>query len=291
MTRTAPPPASPAVTTAAPDLRTQPHADVLDRVEAALRVRLDRETCVRKRRSVGAVTDRGTWVRIEVRTVAKAALAGQGFGGVEAAAVLEGIAKPAWHAAVSWADPERGLLWRADETERVTAPPIKPGGVLTTDPGLSDRWWTSLNISLDALAAASTTRVATLHTTPMTQVRLTEAITSVFGDIDTRVEEWVPAHADLTWANLTGPDCWLLDWEDWGLAPRGLDAAMLWSASLAVPGLAERVQRERRVDLDSRSGRLAQLFFCAELLADVDYAGVLAEPARRAADWLLAAWG
>lgn len=50
------------------------------------------ETCVRKRRSVGAVTDWDTWVRVEVHSVAKVALAGQGFDGAEAAAVLEGIA-------------------------------------------------------------------------------------------------------------------------------------------------------------------------------------------------------
>jgi hypothetical protein len=287
MTRAAPLPATPV---AAPDLRKHPHEDVLGRVEGALRVRLDRETCVRKRRSIGAVTDRGTWVRIEVRTVAKLELAGQGFDGVEAAAVLDGIAKPAWHAAVSWADPDCGLMWRADETDRVTAPPIKPGGVLTVDPDLPEGWWATLNTSLTALAAASTTRVATLHTTPMTQARLTDAITGVFGEgLDTRVDEWRPAHADLTWANLTAPQFWILDWEDWGLAPRGLDAAMLWAASLVIPGLAERVQRERRADLDSRSGWLAQLFFCAELLADVDYAGVLAEPARQAADRLLIA--
>jgi hypothetical protein len=183
-------------------------------------------------------------------------------------------------------------MWRADETELVTAAPVKPGGILTTDPNLSDAWWATLNASLTALASASTTRVATLHTTPMSQARLTLAITGVFGEaVDTRVVEWVPAHADLTWANLTAPQCRVLDWEDWGMAPRGLDAAMLWAASLVVPDLAERVQRERRADLDSPSGRLSQLFFCAELLADPGYAGVLAEPARRAADRLLAAGG
>ncbi len=288
MTRAAPLPAAPA---AAPDLRADPHEDVLERVEGGLRVRLDRETCVRKRRSVGAATDRGTWVRVEVRTMAKVELGGQGFHGVQAAAALRGVAKPAWHAALSWYDPEHALMWRADETDRVTASPIKPGGILTVDPGLSEGWWATLNASLDALAVASTTRVATLHTTPMTQARLTEAIAGVFGDsLDTRVDEWVPAHADLAWANLTGPRCWLLGWEDWGLAPRGLDAAMLWSVSLAVPGLAERVARERHVDLGSRSGRLCQLFFCAGLLADVDHAGPLAEPARHAADRLLASW-
>jgi hypothetical protein len=79
----------------------------------------------------------------------------------------------------------------------------------------------------------------------------------VFGpDLDTTIEQWVPAHADFAWANLTAPDCWILDWEDWGLAPRGLDSAMLWAASLAVPGLAEQVHEVRRADLDGRDGQL-----------------------------------
>ncbi|MFD5427130.1 hypothetical protein [Streptomyces sp. NPDC127084] len=49
------------------DLRRQPVEDVLERVEAALRVRLDRQALVRKRRSLGGCTDRRTWVRIERR--------------------------------------------------------------------------------------------------------------------------------------------------------------------------------------------------------------------------------
>ncbi|MGH3830646.1 MAG: hypothetical protein ACRDRS_09395 [Pseudonocardiaceae bacterium] len=90
------------------------------------------------------------------------------------------------------------------------------------------------------------------------------------------------AHADLAWANLTAPECWLLDWEDWGLAPRGWDAATLWGNSLAVPELVARVQREYRVDLGSRSGLLSQLYFCSEMIsAGDDYAGPLAEPTRR----------
>lgn len=96
------------------------------------------------------------------------------------------------------------------------------------------------------------------------------------------------AHADLAWVNLTAPECWLLDWEDWGLAPRGWDAATLWGNSLAVPALAERVQREYRADLDSKAGLLSQLFFCAEMIAaGADYAGPLAEPARREAARLI----
>jgi hypothetical protein len=171
--------------------------------------------------------------------------------------LLTGIAKPAWHASVAWAEPETGMMWRADETDLVTAAPIKPGGILTADPQLSAAWWVTLDASLDALAAADTTRVATLHTAPITQARVDEEIRAVFGpDLDTTIEQWVPAHADFAWANLTAPDCWILDWEDWGLAPRGLDSAMLWAASLAVPGLAEQVHEVRRADLDGRDGQL-----------------------------------
>lgn len=169
--------------------------------------------------------------------------------------------------------------------------PIKPGGILTTDPQLPAAWWSTLNASLDALAVAETTRVATLHTTPITQARVAEEIQAVFGpDIDTTIERWVPAHADFAWANLTGPECWILDWEDWGLAPRGLDAAMLWAASLAVPGLAEQVYRLREADLDSRDGQLMQLFFAAGIVgASVGSVGPLLDAARTAVKRLLAA--
>lgn len=49
------------------DLRRQPVEDVLERVEKALHVRLDRQALVRKRLSLGSRTERGAWVRIERR--------------------------------------------------------------------------------------------------------------------------------------------------------------------------------------------------------------------------------
>jgi hypothetical protein len=258
-----------------PDLRVQVPADVLDRVEHDLGVRLDRGALVRKRRSVGTTTDRATWVRIEIRTTER--VHGQGFDGLQAAESLTGIAKPAWHASCGWDDPAHGWMWRADELDLVTAQPIKPGGTLAAAPDLSDEWWSTLNASLDALSTSETDRIATLHCVPMTQARLTDAVVKMFGDvIDTTVTEWAADHADMSWANLTAPECWLLDWEDWGLAPRGLDAAMLWSNSLAVPQLATRIQQERRADLESTTGLLTQLYFCAEALAvPPEYAGSL----------------
>lgn len=82
---------------------------------------------------------------------------------------------------------------------------------------------------------------------------------------DTTVEEWRPAHADLPWANVTGPEFYMIDWEDRGIVPRGLDAATLRGHSLAVPAIAERVWSERRPDLESRPGRLMALFLCAKV--------------------------
>jgi hypothetical protein len=265
------------------DLRTRPCGEVIDRVQRCLGVRLDREATVVKRRSMGGRTDRGTWIRIEARPLSK--LAGQG-GGVEATAGLPGtIAKPEWYQGLSWLIPEQCLLWRADETELVTASPIKPGGILDSDPRLSDAWWATLGTSLSALAAHTTTRIATPQTIPISQERVTATIEKVFpGRVETIVAEWAAAHADLAWANLTTPDCWLLDWEDWGLAPRGWDAATLWGNSLVVPVLAERVQREHRADLESRTGVVSQLFFCCEIIAAGEgYAGPLAESSKREA--------
>jgi hypothetical protein len=269
------------------DLRKHRPAEAVARAERALGVQLDSAGEVVKRRTIGAATDRGTWVRVEVRRLEK--LGGQGFNGAEAAATVTGVAKPAWLASVAWHDRERGVMWRADETELISAAPIKAGGVLTVDPRLPASWWATLATSLDALAAADTTRVATLHTMPITQARVTAEIQDAFGDhVDTSIVEWAPAHADFAWANLTGPECWILDWEDWGMAPRGLDAAMLWSCSLAVPGLAERVFAARRADLDSRDGQLMMLFFAAGVVsAGPDYSGPVYEPARVAAEKLL----
>jgi len=269
------------------DLRTQPCQDVIDRVERCLGVRLDREAAVVKRRSVGARTDRNTWIRIEARPFSK--LTGQGSGVEGAARLPRTVAKPEWYQGLSWQVPEQCVLWRADETELVTVPPIKPGGVLRSEPKLGQAWWTRLGGSLGALAAQTTTRVATPHSVPISQERVTAAIERVFaGCVETTVTEWVPAHADLAWASLTAPECWLLDWEDWGLAPRGWDAATLWGNSLAMPALAERVQEEYQADLGSRSGLVSQLFFCAEIIAAGDgYAGPLAEPSRREAARLI----
>ncbi|MFJ4945613.1 hypothetical protein ACIP4V_23845 [Streptomyces albidoflavus] len=245
------------------DLRVEPVDEVLDRVERSLQTRLDRDTVVRKRRSIGARTDRDTWVRIERRGLDRIEV--QGGDGTASAEALRGIAKPAWLAGVAWRDETEPVMWRADETELLPGAPVG-SAVVAEDPGLTEEWWAALNASLDALAAQHTNRIATPDTETLTQELVTGTIHAVFPGVDTAVAGWRPAHADLNWANLTAPAFCVFDWEDWGMAPGGLDAANLWGASLAVPALADRVRGERRDDLESRDGKLMTLFVAAKIL-------------------------
>jgi hypothetical protein len=269
-----------------PDLRTLPCDEILTRVQKTLHTTFDPVTEVRKRRSVGFRTTNNTWVRIEVRDLSR--MDGQGWG-TESAALLHGIAMPTWFQGISWLDAEHGVMWRADETDYIRERPIKAGGILTADPELPESWWATLNESLDALANQSTARIATPTLQPITQDRLTSTVHTVFPGVDTAVppDEWAPAHADLSWPNLTAPACYLLDWEDFGMAPRGWDAATLWSESLAAGVAAERVRQERRGDMDSRTGTLAQLYQCAKLIAAGHRSGPLLAPAQAAAAALL----
>ncbi|MEU4200836.1 hypothetical protein AB0F64_12900 [Streptomyces sp. NPDC026294] len=270
------------------DLRVEPVDIVLAHVEQSLQVELDRKTVVRKRRSVGARTDRRTWVRIERRDLDKIGV--QGWNGSECAARLKGIAQPMWRGCVVWQDAGEPVMWRADETELLPGPPIG-NAILSEDPKLQDAWWQAFNATLDALAAQDTRRIATPDTITITQALVAEAVRSVAPtqDLDTTVECWVPAHADLNWANMTAPTFSLFDWEDWGNAPRGLDAASLWGSSLAVPALADRVRYERRHDLASRDGKLMTLFMCSKILGpDAHPQDPRLEPARRMAEKVVA---
>ncbi|SDY70513.1 hypothetical protein SAMN05216215_103315 [Saccharopolyspora shandongensis] len=232
-------------------------------------------------------------MRIERRSIAKIAEQGQTANGMEAAALLDGIANPAWYRSLCWQDFDEMTLWRADEVQLIAEPPVQRGP-LREGIALSDAWWATLNTSLDALARQHTTRTATPDTEVMTEGLVAREIERAFpGRVDTSIgDPWVPAHADLNWANLTGPgECWILDWEDHGLAPRGLDAANLWASSLTIPVLANRVWSERRADLETSTGRLMALFCLAKIINDSSVPAPLHEAATGEAEALIAALG
>ena len=130
-------------------------------------------------------------------------------------------------AAATWSDPERGVVWKAEETSLTPGGAVSISADLVEDPRLPETWWVALRNGLNALAAHTTDRVA------LDQDHLTGRVHEVYGSgVDTRVLDhaWACAHGDLGYANLTGPDLMFLDWESWGIAPIG------WDVSLSVVG-------------------------------------------------------
>jgi hypothetical protein len=267
-------------------LRNEPLDDVFAEVERALGVQLVRSrlTYGTQGATVGLPTTADTWVRVAWSAPEKVHL--QAWIGGEAASAIAGVNKPALYRSYRWIDQGRSVVWRADEAELITSTAVHSTGVIDHDPDIWPGWWKDLKSSLASLAEFQTRRVG------MSQEHMTRRINQVFGGegVETEVEEWATAHADLHWGNVTGPECYLLDWEDWGLGPRGLDAASLWGASLLVPTVADRIQEVFADDLNSRSGLLAQLLFCSNVIrinSGKPTPSPLLEPARREAERLL----
>lgn len=83
-----------------------------------------------------------------------------------------------------------------------------------------------------------------------------------------------------------------MDWEGWGTAPTGYDAATLYLHSLPVPDLAERVRKEFCNLLGDPAGRVGELTACTEILQAanrVPFYADLADKVRHHLDHLGAA--
>jgi hypothetical protein len=167
-------------------------------------------------------------------------------------------------ASMEWAAPGQGRMVRADLTTLLPGRTCSDTDVLYTPPPLPDEWWSQLRESADRIAATPTSRFADRNrSSGPNQVR------EVFGDqvADARMPtRWVTAHGDLHWANVLGPQFGMLDWELWGSAPAGTDAATLLTFSLLVPATAARVYATFADVLDTPDGQYAQLRAAARIL-------------------------
>ncbi|MFK0045980.1 hypothetical protein ACIQU4_18035 [Streptomyces sp. NPDC090741] len=93
---------------------------------------------------------------------------------------------------------------------------------------------------------------------------------------------WTTAHGDLHWANITR-DLHILDWEGWGRAPYGYDAATLYVYALLTPEAAARIRTELAPVLDRPEARTGLLTVCTQVLQaqdHVDFYAELAGPIR-----------
>ncbi|MGI9062631.1 MAG: aminoglycoside phosphotransferase [Pseudonocardiaceae bacterium] len=216
-------------------------------------------------RSAGArvaTTSGDHWLRLVVEQQVWAG--GEFWTGNTDASVITGMAKPRVLRHWDWTDGSWAV--RAELMTLVEGAPCSPTPELRAPVALPNIWWQELRSSLAALATTRTER------THLRQADITRRLEVFFGDRpgDPTIGRWTAAHADLHWANLLAPHCVLVDWEGWGLAPTGYDAACLYVHSLLVPATAARVAAELDERLRVRDGLLAQLYATTRLLQRVD---------------------
>jgi hypothetical protein len=205
-------------------------------------------------------------------------------GNIEAEARLpRSIPRPRLRTWRDWND--QWWAYRGELFDRTALRPVAKSAAIAVVPELPQRWWMAVRSALDDISAVHTDRVA------IQQGFLDWVMPRYLGTpIDTLAPaSWATAHGDFHYANLCGPDLRLLDWEGWGTAPRGYDAAMLHSHSLLAPEAAERVRRELGYILDTPDGHFAELAVISELLhaAAKGVSAVQVQPLRRRAARLL----
>lgn len=211
------------------------------------------------------------------------------FGTQQAAALPLSVPRPQLLKVTDWNAGE--YAYRAELTAYVTAPVCSTTPDLPNPVNVPGAWWTQLRNALDEIA---TTPVPAAREPVISQAYVHRAIPRFLGidDIDTTVRRWTLAHGDLHWANLTAPELTILDWEGFGPAPYGFDAANLHAYALSAPDMAAAVHDTFADILDTPDGRLAELTVAAIVLqaADRDHVHArLAPHAQAHANRLLAA--
>lgn len=194
-----------------------------------------------------------------------------------------GVPRPRLLGQVEWDEDNIGIL-----VQLMTLAPGRPCSdtpELREEIDLPDSWWTDLRGALSALAGADAAKREALIWD-----EISGSLRIMFGDwVDPVPMPLVAAHKDLHWANLTQPELCVLDWEMWGPAETGYDAATLYCHSLLAPATAAKVHEVFADELDSPAGRLAQLSVIRRMLLRAnggDYADLVL-PLHRLADRLL----
>jgi hypothetical protein len=176
---------------------------------------------------------------------------------------IQGVPKPSVKRWKEWDDNGRTL--RGEISTFVTDSAVSPHMVPVTEPMLSDRWLADLRAALHSLAA---------HPVPeygVDPAYVNHGLLAYLGvSIDLDAVPWTAAHCDLHWGNVTSPTLFILDWETWGKAPGGYDAATLYCASLEYPTLARRVRNALSPFLDTPAGHIATLVAAVRFLRFVD---------------------
>lgn len=130
---------------------------------------------------------------------------------------------------------------------------------------IDERWLGELRQAIDRISELPLTRWL-IH-----PGRVARIIVQRFGrKAPYTIDEWRTAHGDLNWSNLTAPNLMLLDWERWGAAPRGFDAATLLAFSFRDPALFRRIETIFADDLNAPAGVVARLYQYSQRLTNIE---------------------
>jgi hypothetical protein len=180
--------------------------------------------------------------------------------GESAAPLVEGVSRPTIFKIHDWQD--TGLRYRAVQTSLAVSPAVE----LTPLAGMNaarvtDAWIEEFKHSVDRLGVTSTHRFRFHPDAVEAHVK------HWFGaDAPFAAEQFSVAHGDAHWGNLTFPNLMFLDWELWGLAPRGFDLAYLVTFSCTDQLLAQRLEAAFEDELTTKSGQIAHLIALGEFL-------------------------
>jgi hypothetical protein len=198
-------------------------------------------------------------------------------------AIPTSVPRPRLRHSHDWSD--NPWEYRAELYDHVAARPAAMSPTLTARLDLPSTWWTALKSALDNIVKIPTTR-RSVH-----QHFLDSAMPRLLGTpiSTTAPAPWSTGHGDCHFANLCAPTLHILDWEGWGLAPTGYDAATLHTYSLLIPSVAARIRTEFAHILNTPAGRYAELAVITQLLHSTTHGNNLdmAEPLRIRAAQLL----
>lgn len=181
-----------------------------------------------------------------------------------------------------WTDDD--LTVRADLLTYVGQQAIGTGLVLQDHVKLPDPWWKALRSGLEPLKRITTTKRVAAD--PRERSFQTHFLASFGVEIDAERVEMAMSHGDMHFGNLTAPELVILDWENWGWAPAGYDAAHLICSASLHPDVTARVHTEFADVLDTYSGGVAQLTAASKYLHHVENGEFpeVAVPIRRHAE-------
>ena len=225
------------------------------------------------------VTFRGQRAWLRVSPFLEHEMSRKAWRGTAEAAAIPGVSKPALLHRIEWhADGPEPVPVSAEVLTLVTDPVASRERFLRTAPDLPPEWFRDLAASLAALRAYPTERRFPVHSPEEYGYLLSATYRRPV--LATCVPAFGTEHIDLNWENITAPRFCILDMEHWCTAVTGYGAAYLYLTALEVPAVADQVHAALADELDTPSGRYAQLVAAALILRNLTR---LPDPGRLAA--------